>query len=264
MARTLVNSVTITQGTTSQVGDFKYSYLPEDQFIEIHGSGWARAKGQDIIGSKLHELIGATHLAEGRGPVIRGIVDVEDKQFLPTDVNVANDTIFIPDHGYNTGMKVEFSSTGGIVGGLSTRNFANKNLENVYNRWFVIKVDDNNIKIASTFNNAHSNIAVNLTSQGSGVHTLHQRIDPSDRYNINNGSVDNNAGSWQDESQRPQTITSYLGQGDGGGQLYYAFYSNQDGLVNQNPRTEVIGNESQRETRMANISAYLYVKINED
>ena len=247
----------------SNVGDLKYSYLPENEFQQIHGSGWVRAKGQSIVGSKLHSLTGATHVAEGRGPVIRGIVDIDPINFLPSDVNIANDTIFLPNHEFNTGMKVDFSTTGSIVGGLSVRTTANKQLENVYNRWFVIVVDENNIKIASTFANAHNGVAVNLTSQGTGIHTIHQRQDPDERYSMVDGTISNEVGSWQDDKTRTSTITSYFGQGDGGGQLYYAFYSNQDGLVNRSPRTEVIPNEGGRETRMMNISAYLYVKINE-
>lgn len=247
---------------SGMIGDLKYSYLPDAKFEQLHGSGWVRAKGQNIVGSKLHELVGATHLAEGRGPVIRGIVDIDPIEFNPADVDITNDIIFVPNHGYNTGMKIKFTTTGGIMGGINANTANNEGLSNLY---FVIVVDANNIKVATSFADAHSDVAVNITSQGSGVHTLLQRQDPDERYNTSDGSSENEVGAWQDDQYRRhrhshQTVqhNSFIyGQPTGAQQGTF-----NGGTAGDPAFLSYTSIEGGSETRMTNIAAYLYVKIN--
>jgi hypothetical protein len=77
------------------------------------------------------------------------------KTFTDTDVSVADDTITITAHGFITGDKGQFSSTGTLPAGLSTST-----------DYFIIKVDANTIKVATSLANALLGTALNITGQG--------------------------------------------------------------------------------------------------
>ncbi len=97
-----------------------------------------------------------------RVPVTGEYFDSED--VLPTAVDAAANTIEVaPDVAYVTGDKVKFvaSYDGALPGGLS---------ENTV--YYVISVDDNTIKVATSLANANAGTAVDLTSQGTGLHTI--------------------------------------------------------------------------------------------
>jgi hypothetical protein len=73
-----------------------------------------------------------------------------------SEVNTSTEEITIPAHGLNTGLKGQLTTTGTLPTGLSTGT-----------DYFVIVVDENTIKLASTLANAIAGTAINLTSQGS-------------------------------------------------------------------------------------------------
>ena len=78
--------------------------------------------------------------------------------FLYVVVNLTEDSLYIPGHGYVTGTKLVYGVGGGSpIGGLTNGQ-----------TYFVIKVDDNIIRLSNTVNGA----AINLTTLGSGNHTL--------------------------------------------------------------------------------------------
>jgi hypothetical protein len=95
--------------------------------------------------------------------------DVTVKTFAPSDVDyTTNDTITITGHGLNTGRIVRITSTGTMPGGLVSG--ADQ---------YVIYVDANTIKLASSYANAYNGTARNLvTTQGTGTHSLEPR-DPA-------------------------------------------------------------------------------------
>lgn len=84
------------------------------------------------------------------------------KTFADADVNTTNDTITEASHGYKTGLKVALTNSGGALPtGLSATDY------------YVIRVDDNTIKLASSQANALAGTAVNITAaSGGGTHTL--------------------------------------------------------------------------------------------
>ncbi len=53
------------------VGDLKYSYLTEAQFIAENGYGWVLDDGRSIVGSKLHQRYRFTTTKDVRGLFIR-------------------------------------------------------------------------------------------------------------------------------------------------------------------------------------------------
>ena len=76
-------------------------------------------------------------------------------------VNTTTDEIFIPNHGLNTGVKVYYSigpaNSGAVVGGLIDGQ-----------AYWVIRVNDNVLRLASSLSNALTMVSIDLTSTGSG------------------------------------------------------------------------------------------------
>jgi hypothetical protein len=78
--------------------------------------------------------------------------------FLYVVVNLVEDSLYIPGHGYVTGTKLVYGNGGGTsIGGLTNNQ-----------TYFVFKIDDNIIKLTSTVGGN----TINLTTLGSGNHTL--------------------------------------------------------------------------------------------
>ena len=79
---------------------------------------------------------------------------------LGSAVSTGSDTITIADHGYPTGLEVEYLATpGSVIGGLTE-----------FEKYFVIRVDDNTISLATTRANALAGTEIDLTSAGGDTH----------------------------------------------------------------------------------------------
>jgi hypothetical protein len=80
-----------------------------------------------------------------------------------TDINTGTDALLKVAHGYNTGAVVNYEpGTGAIVG------IAN----NTFRESWVIRVDADHFKLASSYNNAIAGIADDLTNAGTGTQTF--------------------------------------------------------------------------------------------
>lgn len=92
--------------------------------------------------------------------LINGIADTT---FATTDVDTTDDEITFTGHPFVSGMEATFTTTGTLPGGLSTST-----------PYWIIVVDANTIKVTATSRvNAIKEIGgVNLTSVGSGTHTI--------------------------------------------------------------------------------------------
>lgn len=82
------------------------------------------------------------------------------KTFTDANTDRTADTITITAHGYITGTKVAATTSGALPTGLSATNY------------WVIKVDADTIKLASSLANAVAGTKVDMTAAGSGTHTL--------------------------------------------------------------------------------------------
>ena len=82
-------------------------------------------------------------------------------------VSIANDTLTFNNHRFVTGQKVTYNDGGGTaIGGLADGSY------------FIIKEDQNTIKLASSASNAAAGTAINLTSGAAGSsHTLNIAFD---------------------------------------------------------------------------------------
>jgi len=82
--------------------------------------------------------------------------------FVDGDVSVANDTIVIDNHGYNTGDVISLTNAGGALPGGTAVNTA----------YYVIQVDASTISLATSRANAFLGTVVNITTAaGGGTHT---------------------------------------------------------------------------------------------
>ncbi len=91
-------------------------------------------------------------------------------------LNLTDNQISIPAHGFSQGELVQYDSVGQtVVGGLSSGS-----------PYYIILVDGDNIKLASTLENANANVAVDLTQVGVGVHRiLSLSKSPDGTYTVN-------------------------------------------------------------------------------
>ena len=122
------------------------------------------------IGTKYGSGDGSTtfNVPDLRGYFLRGDVGTTGGTFLPADVSTATEVITIPNHNFaHSGFKIRLTTSGTLPGGLS-----------VDTDYFVIVLDANNFKLATSLANALAGTNINLTTTGSGVHTAVQWEDP--------------------------------------------------------------------------------------
>lgn len=84
-----------------------------------------------------------------------------NKTFAAAAVNVTNNTATITAHGYLTGLKVQVSNPGTLPTGISAAT-----------DYYVIKVDADTIKFATSQANALAGTAVDITAAGAGTNTV--------------------------------------------------------------------------------------------
>lgn len=119
------------------------------------------------------------------------------KTFNDAATNTSTDRITISSHGFITGTKVAATTSGVLPGGLSTTNY------------WVIKVDADTIKLASSLANASAGTAVDITSAaGGGTHTLTPATSASNVAKLQE-SVDGS--NWTDVGSYTVTIATSSG-----------------------------------------------------
>jgi hypothetical protein len=95
-----------------------------------------------------------------------------------------NDICTKSTHGFLTGLKVQLTTTGVLPAGLS-----------LITDYFVIKIDADTFKLASSLVNAQAGTAVDITDTGTGTHTITPTALAGANYKMQ-GSFDNS--SWFD------------------------------------------------------------------
>jgi hypothetical protein len=82
-------------------------------------------------------------------------------QGVDSEIDIPNDKVSIPSHGYLVGLKGQLTTTGTLPAGLSTTT-----------DYWIIPVDSNHVSFATTRANAIAGTAIDLTDEGTGVHTF--------------------------------------------------------------------------------------------
>lgn len=121
---------------------------------------------QSITTTDIVTTTTSTPISVERAKIIslQSVVDVDvpaADTFVDADVDTTEDTITLTAHDFTTGLKVAATTGGVLPGGLSATNY------------FVIVVDANTIKLATSLANALAGTDVDITSAaGGGTHTL--------------------------------------------------------------------------------------------
>jgi len=221
--------------------------------------GWILANGDAVSRTQyaaLFAVIGTSHgigdnsttfnVPDYRYQVPRGRGGVASQNFLPAAVNLTSEEITITGHDYKrTGFRVRISSSGTIVGGLA-----------INTDYYVIIVNANTIKLATTRANALAGTAINLTSIGTGTHTISQAegADFASRTAVNGGNSGDNVGSLEEDAFRSH-IHTYSSDGSsnwaGGGNV-------ANFVQNTTSNTGATGGN---ETRVNNILTNWIIKV---
>lgn len=83
------------------------------------------------------------------------------KTFAAADVNIVDNTATIAAHGFTTGLKIQVSNPGTLPTGLVA-----------VTDYYLIVVDANTIKFASSQANALAGTAIDITNAGAGTNTI--------------------------------------------------------------------------------------------
>lgn len=125
-----------------------------------------------------------------------GLTSAETTPGVAGKVSVSGNTINFGAHGYLTGLKGRLTTTGGLPTGLSTGT-----------DYWLIKVDDDSVKVASSAANALAGTAIDITAIGSGTHTftVDTDLEADIKLQKNNSPVGATA-QWVDISNSTQAV----------------------------------------------------------
>lgn len=115
---------------------------------------WGSASGSNVATVNVSNFTNGPWLEVRRYPFAAKTI---------TAVDTTDETLTIVDHGYQTGDYLNYVRTGGTtdIGGLTSGN-----------SYFVLVIDKDTVKLASTVANLQSNTAIDLTGAGDGTNTL--------------------------------------------------------------------------------------------
>ena len=124
--------------------------------------------------TRIETIINETGLASTKSHVLKiellpklslhcvySLVSTINQNFADTDVNPVLDRITISNHGYQTGLKGQFTTTGSLPGGISALT-----------DYFIIRIDASTIKVADSLVNAEAGTGILINTTGSGTHTF--------------------------------------------------------------------------------------------
>ena len=138
-----------------------------------------------------------------RGEFVRGSVLIEALTFTADDTTEELTTA--SDHEYyRTGIPVRVSTTTTLPAGLSSGT-----------TYYTIYVDGDEVQLATSYANALAGTAINITSPGSGTHTITQYLDPdaATRSDSGDGSSGDVIGSRQEDEFESHTHTGRFSTG---------------------------------------------------
>jgi hypothetical protein len=115
-------------------------------FVAGHDDTIFRWKGKEIL---ITAFTDSTHLTGTVRSTLPGDI---------TAVDTGTEILTVTNHGYDTAQAVVYTSGGSLITGLTSTN-----------TYYVIRVDANSVKLASSAANATAGTAINLTTTGNGT-----------------------------------------------------------------------------------------------
>ena len=165
------NGQTAISGLTT--GSSYYVSVQNSQNIKLHKTRQDAITGINTITFSNYGIGRHTLVAEQKKRVISSIdlistgSNYENKKTTVVGVGTALDTLTIKSHGYSSGEKVVYSTTGSAIEGLTSGS-----------TYYLTKVNDNTVKLSILGPNVDQEFYyrtkqyVNLTGLGSGAHNL--------------------------------------------------------------------------------------------
>lgn len=136
---------------------------------EIYNSNYGRIqkhyRSLNVRINGMRRTISAVNVAEPNSSVTfsTSAGTLTAQTITSADIDSAAETIAETNHGWNTGAVVHYLTSGTVLAGLTNGGM-----------YYVIRVDANYYKLASSYANAMAGTAINLTnSPGSGTHTIY-------------------------------------------------------------------------------------------
>ena len=127
-------------------------------FVGDTATGTATVSGGVVTGVTVTN-VGSDYQS---APSVTIAAPAEDTFNAQSAVSTANDTITLSSHAFNTGDAVTYSDKGGtVIAGLTDAG-----------TFFIIKVDANTVKLATTASNAVAGTAIDITAGSSENHGL--------------------------------------------------------------------------------------------
>jgi hypothetical protein len=100
--------------------------------------------------------------AESLGYQLDFDIDTPSAKIVPSaSINTTDDTFSLTDHGLVTGLVGQFTTSGALPTGISAAT-----------NYFIIRVDANTFKVATSLANAQAGTAVDITAAGTGSQTF--------------------------------------------------------------------------------------------
>lgn len=137
-------------------------------YVDANTFQFAATYGDAVDGTAINltDTGTGTHsvYAKGGGANLNVWADYSDataQNFATTAVNTGTDEITLTAHGLENGQRIQLTSTGTVPAGLSAST-----------TYYVIFVDANTIQLATSYANAYNGTDIDITSQGTGTHTL--------------------------------------------------------------------------------------------
>ena len=129
-----------------------------NSFVGDTATGTATVSGGVVTGITV-TAVGSDYQST---PSVTIAAPAEDTFNAQSAVSTANDTITLSSHAFNTGDAVTYSDKGGtVIAGLTDGG-----------TFFIIKVDANTVKLATTASNAVAGTAIDITAGSSENHGL--------------------------------------------------------------------------------------------
>lgn len=158
----IVTSTTTLPSPLAESTEYYVIYVDADtfQFAATYGDA------VDGVAIDLTDTGTGTHsvYANGGGANLNVWADYSDsatQNFATTDVDTATDEITLTAHGLENFQRIQFTSSGTVPGGLTAST-----------TYYVIVVDANTIQVASSYGNAFAGTQIDITTVGTGTHTL--------------------------------------------------------------------------------------------
>jgi hypothetical protein len=190
------NSITVTYTTGGTAGSEVVTVVANAISVQIESGVSTATQVNTAVGLSAPAMLLIDKAVTGTGSTAQvAAVAAALAGGLASNIDLSSDAITIASHGYITGTKAALTTAGTLPTGVTATNY------------WIIKIDDNTVKLASSLANAVAGTKVNITVDGSGTHTLTPAAAGSNTFKLQKSNV-NDTTSWIDITDMSVTIAT--------------------------------------------------------